>query len=269
MPKKQPWRLAEVTLKEVRKANYKVAVLPFGATEPHNLHLPYATDNYEAAAICDRACAWAWKRGARVALLPGIPFGANQNLQKFPLAISLDQEQLDGIVASVAQSLENSGVHKLVVVNGHGGNNFQPGLRTLYGRSSVFCCLINWFQILTKAENAALFEHPGEHADEMETSLVQAIAPHTVEMKWADNGGTYPSRFEAVNAGWVWHPRAWERVTRNSGHGDPRKATAAKGRKMLGLLEQRIGKFLADLAAAKMDEAFPFDHSKPASPARR
>ena len=258
MPTLKPWRLAEVTLKQVRKIGYQAAILPFGATEPHNLHLPYATDNYEVVEICDRACAWAWKRGAKIALLPHIPFGADQNMLTFPMTISLDQEQLDGIVASTARSLERHGVKKLVVINGHGGNNFQPGLRTLYGRSPVFCCLINWYQAMSDV-GARLFTHPGEHADEMETSLVQAIAPQLVELRWADDGATNPSRFTAARNGWVWYPRPWERVTKNSGHGDPRKASAEKGARFLELAEDRIGRFLVELAYAKMDRSFPFD----------
>lgn len=260
MPTRNLWRLAEVTLKQVRKTKYQVAVLPFGATEPHNLHLPYATDNYEVEAICDRACAWAWKRGARVALLPGIPFGCDQNLMEFPMTVSVDQEQLDGIVASVARSLEHHGVTKLVVVNGHGGNNFQPGLRTLFGRSKVFCCLVNWYQMMSD-EGGKIFESPGEHADEMESSLVLALRPDLVEMAWADDGGTFPSRFEAGRRGWAWYPRPWERVTKNSGFGDPRKASAAKGRRYLALCESRFGQFLVELARAPRDKAFPFDRS--------
>ena len=266
MPMKKPWRLGEITLSEVRKTRFEAAVLPFGANEPHNLHLPYGTDNYEVVEICDRACEWAWKKGARIALLPHIPFGADQNMMRFPMTVSLDQEQLDGIVASVAHSLEQHGVMKLLIVNGHGGNNFQPGLRTLYGRSKVFCCLLNWWSA-TSDRDKTIFEHVGDHADEREPSLVQAIAPHLVNMEWADDGAVYPSRFEAARNGWVWYPRPWERLTKNSGNGDPRKASAKKGRLYLKLLEERVGNFLLELAREKMDATFPFQRplGKPAA----
>src|SRR4051812_12947747 len=54
---------------------FEVAVLPFGATEPHNLHLPYATDTLQVEVIAERACARAHERGARVVLLPAVPYG--------------------------------------------------------------------------------------------------------------------------------------------------------------------------------------------------
>ena len=42
-----PWKLAETNYGEVKQRDYEVAVLPFGATEPHNLHLPYSMDTIE------------------------------------------------------------------------------------------------------------------------------------------------------------------------------------------------------------------------------
>ena len=51
------WVLAEQTHGEVRRQKWNVAVLPFGATEPHNFHLPYGTDIFEADTLARRACA--------------------------------------------------------------------------------------------------------------------------------------------------------------------------------------------------------------------
>ena len=101
---KAPWRLSEISLKDVRATPPEVAVITFGATEPHNLHLPYGTDNFEVTTIADRACERAWNDGARVVLLPNIPFGNEQNLFKFPLAIHVEQEVLNTIVESVDKS---------------------------------------------------------------------------------------------------------------------------------------------------------------------
>ena len=262
MATQHPWRLSEVTLKQVREIGYEAAVLPFGATEPHNLHLPYATDNIEVVEICDRACRWAWERGARVALLPHIPFGCDHNLMEFPMAISVDQALLNQIVESVAKSLERHNVMKLAVVNGHGGNEFKGGIRDIYGRSKVFCCLINWYQMMAD-EGKKIFEnHDGDHAEEMETSLVQALEPELVNMEWADDGATRKSRFELARQGGVWYPRPWEKLTKNSGCGDPRKASAEKGKRYLKAAEERFGNFLLELARAPMDEDFPFEPRK-------
>jgi creatinine amidohydrolase len=258
MPMKQPWRLAEVTLVDVRRRPCEVAVLPVGATEPHNMHLPFGTDCFEVTEACDRACAWAWKRGAKVTLLPTLPFGADQNMLAFPMVINLDQDVLDRIVASVAESLERHGVRKLVIVNGHGGNDFQPGLRTLFRRSKLFCCYIDWWQVALTEGGQKILEKPGNHADEMETSLMLEIAPHLVNLEWADEGQVRESRFHGAHKGWAWYPRPWDRLTTNTGVGDPRKGTAAKGRKLLKIAEEQMGRFLLELARARQDKYFPF-----------
>ena len=73
------WVLAEQNHAFIRSQKWEVAVLPFGATEPHNLHMPYGTDNFEVDAVSQRACERAYKAGARVLLLPTIPYGVNTN----------------------------------------------------------------------------------------------------------------------------------------------------------------------------------------------
>jgi creatinine amidohydrolase len=46
-----------------------------GATEPHNYHLPYGTDSLETAKIAEEAAEKAWKKGAKIMVLPTIPLG--------------------------------------------------------------------------------------------------------------------------------------------------------------------------------------------------
>src|SRR5437588_3230440 len=71
------WVLAEQNHHFTRSQQWEAAVLPFGATEPHNLHMPYGTDNYQVDLIGHRACEKAYKAGAKVVLLATITFGFN------------------------------------------------------------------------------------------------------------------------------------------------------------------------------------------------
>ncbi len=70
-------------------------MIPLGATEPHNLHLPYGTDALEASIIGDKVCEVAYRRGAKVVLLPTIPYGVQTNMRRLPLAINVNPATLD------------------------------------------------------------------------------------------------------------------------------------------------------------------------------
>src|SRR6476646_4635153 len=81
--------LAEHLHAFTRSQKWQAAVLPFGATEPHNLHMPYGTDTLQVEAIGRQACQYAFERGAKVLLLPAMPFGVNTNHLEIPGALAL------------------------------------------------------------------------------------------------------------------------------------------------------------------------------------
>jgi creatinine amidohydrolase len=251
--------LAEQLHGFTRSHAWEVAVLPFGATEPHNLHMPYGTDVFQVEEIGRRACAYAYEAGAKVVLLPAVPFGVNTNHLKVPgaLACSLTPTTLLAILTDLTDSLSRQGVKKLMLLNGHGGNELKPLTRELHHRSDVFLCVCDWYRVAAD-QYPKLFEKPGEHADEVETSLGLAFFPDLVRPELADDGAAKPCRFEAVNRGWVSVTRPWHLVSRNTGLGDPRAATAEKGRALMDILTERIGRFLVELAAVPRDATFPY-----------
>jgi creatinine amidohydrolase len=250
--------LAEQTHAFVREQSWQATVLPFGATEPHNLHMPYGTDTFQVEELARRACARAWEQGARVTLLPAIPFGVNTNHLKVPggLACSLLPTTLLEIISDLAESLSLQGVKKLVLLNGHGGNELKPLMRQLHHRSDVFLCLCDWYRMAADLY-PSIFEKPGEHADEVETSLGLAFFPNLMRPV-LDDGRAAPTRFEAINRGWVSITRPWHLVSVNTGLGDPRPATAEKGQRLMDALSLRLGDFLTELAKAERDERFPY-----------
>jgi creatinine amidohydrolase len=255
----RPWALAEQNHAFVRSQSWEVAVLPFGATEPHNLHMPYGTDNYQVEAIADRACRRAYDAGARVVLLPLMPFGVNTNHLQVPgaLACSVTPTTLLHLLTDLVDSLQRQGLRKLVLLNGHGGNELKPLTRELHHRTGVFLCVCDWFRMAVD-QYAGLFEQPGEHADEVETSLGLAFFPDLVHPELADDGAARPSRFQAINRGWVSITRPWHLVSKNTGLGNPAAASADKGRRLMELLTERLATFLVELSAAALDDTFPY-----------
>lgn len=258
------WILSEMNYGYVKNHPYHVAVLPMGATEPHNFHLPYGTDTYESEAIGSRICEAAFKKGARVVMLPAIPYGTDTNQMEFPLAMNLNPSTLGQVIRDIVDSLEKHRIFKLLILNSHGGNDFKPLLRELYGKTPVQLFLCNWYGETTADVKKDIFESAGDHAGEMETALGLAYFPELVALDpetgkiTADEGAVNPTRFEAVNRGWVSITRPWHLLTKNTGSGNPHPATAEKGRQFMEVLVDRLSHFLVELAESPLDERFPF-----------
>jgi creatinine amidohydrolase len=256
------WKLSETNYGAVKGRSFEVAVLPLGATEPHNLHLPYGTDTFEADVIGENICEAAQARGAKVVLLPTIPYGTETNQMAFPLAMNVNPTTLFAVITDLVDSLARHGIRKIVLLNSHGGNDLKPLVRELYGKTPAWLFLCNWYRVLDDMREK-LFEHPDDHAGEMETSLALAFFPQLVARKpdgslAADDGAVRPTKFEAVNRGWVSITRPWHLLTTNSGAGNPHQATAEKGQRFMQALVDRLATFLVELSEAKIDEQFPF-----------
>lgn len=258
----RPWNLLETTYAFTKEHRFEVAVLPFGATEPHNLHLPYGTDVFEATLIGEHVCEAAHRRGANVVLLPTIPFGTETNLRAFPLALNLNPSTLLQVLKDLVVSLETTGIYKLLLLNSHGGNELKPMLRELYGRTGVQIFLCNWYQMVSD-QYGTIFERRDDHAGEMETSFMMAFRPDLVRYHddgslIADEGTTSEPRLDAIARNWVSITRPWHLLTTNAGSGNPHAATEEKGRKLMNLVVNRLSDFLVELSAATIDDRFPF-----------
>lgn len=244
----RPYVLAESNWKSVKDTDYEVAILPWGATEPHNFHLPYATDNHETEAIAERAAEIAWKAGAKVVVLPTVPFGVNTGQLDLRLAINMNPSTQLALLNDLAMAISSQGVKKLLILNGHGGNDFRQIIRELQPRVNLFICTINWWTCVSGKD---YFDEPGDHAGEMETSVMMALEPEMLRpLSEAGPGKAKKFRVAGLRDGWAWAPRQWSKVTSDTGTGDPSASTAAKGEKFLKAVTERIGGFLVDLARA-------------------
>src|SRR6478735_221267 len=127
----RPYILSETNWKAVRDTTFDVAILPWGATEAHNYHLPYATDVIECDWVAAESARMAWERGARVVVLPTVPFGVNTGQLDIKLCLNMNPSTQAALLRDLASALEGQGISKLVILNGHGGNDFRPMIREL------------------------------------------------------------------------------------------------------------------------------------------
>jgi creatinine amidohydrolase len=251
----RPHVLSESRWKTVRSIDFHAAMLPWGAVEAHNLHLPYGTDVMQSEFIAAESARIAWDRGARVLVLPAVPFGVNTGQLEIRGDINMNPSTQLAVLGDVAESLARQGFRKLVILNGHGGNEFKPMIRELQPKfPSLFLCLVNWFQTVPLGD---FFSDTGEHGAEMETSNMLAIAPGLVApLSEAGEGKLHRFRLEGLRNGTAWAPRDWPKATSDTGIGDPAQASEEKGRDYLKAVTEKIGAFLVELAQADPDKLY-------------
>ena len=250
----RPYVLEETTWKTVRETDYSVAILPWGATEAHNYHMPYGTDNYEASYVAAESARRAWDAGARVVVLPTLPFGVNTGQLDIKLTINMHPSTQLLVLRDIVSSLEAQGIGKLVILNSHGGNDFKQMIRELQATSRVFIATVNWWNTV---DPKAFFDIPGDHAGELETSVMMEIAPELL-LPLSEAGSGHARKFNVAGLrdGLAWAPRSWTQVTDDTGSGDPAAASREKGVKHLDAVTERIAAFLVDLAAADVAKIY-------------
>lgn len=239
--------LLKETYGVVKELHYDFAVLPWGATEPHNNHLPYLTDCYMAYAVAvDSVGKTLEQSGIRGMVLPPIPLGSQnpgQTNQPFCLHGRYETQRL--VMRDIIESLQRQGINKLVIMNGHGGNNFKNMIRDFaLDYPGMIIANSEWFKVIPPND---YFEMADDHAGELETSVMMHYYPELVRLETAGEGRVNKFNIEAFNKGQVWIPRHWEKIAPDTGAGDPRRATAEKGKRFAAAVTDALAAFYIDL----------------------
>ena len=251
----RPYILAESNWKTIKDSSFELAILPWGATEAHNYHLPYGTDIMEADCIAAEAARLAWERGAKLTVLPTIPFGVNTGQFDVTLDINMNPSTQLMIIRDVVEVLDRQGIYKLIILNSHGGNDFKAIIRELGLKfPKMFICSCNWFQAM---DQKLFFENKDDHAGEMETSLLMYLRPNLVlPLEQAGDGASKKFVFTAMKEGWAWAERKWTQVTKDTGVGDPRQANAEKGERYFKAVTKKVADFFFDVAKTNQKDFY-------------
>jgi len=251
----RPYILSETNWKTLKDTEFELAVLPWGATEAHNFHLPYGTDNFEAEELAAESARIAYEKGAKVIVLPTIPFGVNTGQSDILLDINLNPSTQLAILSDIVEVLNRQGIYKLLIFNSHGGNDFKPIVRELGLKfPKMFICISNWFQT---SDKNGFFDNPGDHADEMETSLMLFLKPELVLPKenWGE-GKEKKNKIKGFLEGLVWAERKWSQVSEDTGIGDPSLSTAKKGELFFRHITTKLGGAFFDICNADIDNLY-------------
>ena len=197
---------------KVKDRKYDIVILPWGATEPHNLHLPYMTDcilSHDVAV--DAALMAIQKYGVNCMVMPPIGMGSqNPGQRELPFCIHTRYETQKAILTDIVSSLYVQGIRKLIIIKDH-------------------------------------FENPGDHADEVETSVMMHYHPELVNLEEAGNGEYKTFAVQSLNEKVAWIPRNWGKVSKDTGVGDPRGASVEKGKKFAEAVAEKYAKLFDEL----------------------
>jgi creatinine amidohydrolase len=209
-----------------------LVILPVGALEEHGPHLPLAADIVQPLAL---AKAVARKRGGLV--LPPLWYGYCSSTRPYPGTVSLEVDTLRRVARDLVEDLHRNGVRKLLVVSGHAGSGHMAALRE--GAKEVAARHDDYrIAVLTDYDFAYELLGQGDipardgHAGFVETSRVLALARRLVKghEKVKPDWPTF-HRFEIMGK-----PQTkWKTGVQ----GDPRRASAAVGRRVNAHVERR------------------------------
>ncbi|MEJ2720031.1 MAG: creatininase family protein [bacterium] len=251
--------LAEMTWPQARQRfrEVDVALLPVGSIEQHGPHLPLDTDafdaDYLARAVADRCSA------PRPTVLPLIPYGVSYHHAEFSGTISIGNGTLSRLVYEIGMSLARNGVTKIVIINGHGGND--PALnfaaQEINRDARIFVCVDSGET--SDVDIYSMIDTPNDvHAGEIETSTSLATRPDLVRMQNAEKlVPEFSSKYLDFTSkrGISWYAFT-KRISESGVMGDPTKATAEKGRQRWEAMIRHLVAFVEDLKQITLDEIF-------------
>src|SRR5690606_35960610 len=191
----------------------------------------------------------------RVIVLPTVPFGVNTGQPDVLLDINMNPSTQLAVLRDVVQVLSRQKINKLIIFNSHGGNDFKTMIRELgLQYPDMFLCTCNWFRAIDQKE---YFDHQDDHAGEMETSLLMYLTPSLVRpLDEAGDGTAKKFKINAIREGWAWAERRWTQVTKDTGVGDPRKATAEKGKQFFKAITGKVADFFYEVSKADRDDLY-------------
>jgi creatinine amidohydrolase len=219
-----------------------LVILPIGATEQHGPHLATGTDALLASTVAGRAAAIAAGRSSRpLVLTPTLPIGASDHHFPFGGTLSLRQETLLAVLGDLARSVVRCGGQRLVLVNGHGGN--QGGAQAAAAEAATEHGLaVAYVDYWRLASDPGGGEIPG-HAGEFETSMVLAVAP---ELVGRPTGRPNPPTAPFVSDVHIHSAAGWQAIDGYTD--DPARADADRGQRWLNQCVETLADRIVTLA---------------------
>lgn len=254
-----PFQWGELTWPDAasRLQAVDLALLPVGSIEQHGPHLPLDTDAFDAHYLAVRIAEAS--SHPQPLVMPLIPYGVSFEHDGFPGTLSISNEALTRMVTDVGISAARNGIRKLIIINGHGGNDaaLNFAAQMISRETKIFVCVDSGET--SDVDISQLIQTPGDvHAGEIETSTALAVRPHLVRLdRVVEEVPTFSSRYLNLSSkrlvSWYAHT---DRISRSGVLGDPTKATADKGEKIWDIMIAHLVALVEDLKTVSLEELY-------------
>ncbi len=252
-----PFRLEELTVPDYIKAvekSSKTCILPIGVFEKHGPHLPLGTDLYAAREFAIRAAEKEY-----TVVFPWYYFSQINEAKHQPGTIAYSPELIWKVLQETLDELARNGFEKIIIVNGHGGNNAFLNFFGMAQLSERRSYSLYWFQptddpeVIKKAEELTQHDPYNQHAGNEESSVMKSLIPEFVHLDRAgQQSGIDQDRLKNLHNVYtgIW----WYAKYPNHYSGDGSKANAQAGELLIDSTVKQLVKMIQDV---KKDEMVP------------
>jgi creatinine amidohydrolase len=237
--------LSEISAHQLEQiiSDETIGLLIFGACENHGNHMPFGSDFIMPFELAKRVAA---RYGKKILIFPPIPYGVSSHHKDFFMTVSIEPDTMMNVIRNILQSLVDNNIKRILIINGHDGNiaPIELASRIIKERnpSIVISCLESWWTLVGSIDKELFNAWDGlGHGGEAETSAMLAVRPDLVNMTVAPKD-VIPKLPENVRIYWKFNE-----LTDTGATGAPRKATKAKGDKIINILENVLLAFIIDM----------------------
>lgn len=238
----------DLTAEELRAKAAKdtIVVLPVASIEQHGPHLPVGVDTVLCSGVCKAAAERAGD--VEVVVAPTLWCGMAEHHMAFGGTFTFDIPTYRAVLLAFLGSIERHGFHRVLIVNGHGGNiaALTAFLPDFARETRLHVEATTYFLLAHDALGPLLEDQQGvQHACEVETSMMMVLAPGSV--REARLGEAFGAREGLPGRPTVSRHRSFREMTETGVVGDARRATLQKGQACLDACAEALAGLLREM----------------------
>ena len=232
--------LDDVTMPEYERGvrSSRTVIIPFGSLEEHGGHLPLCTDTLQVVEICRRV---AERTGVHLA--PAVAYGVCRSSRNHPGTVGITTATLRAIAIDLVRDFHRHGMRSFVLISGHAGKThvltlIDAGEQLLDELPDIRVSVISEYDEIRAAARGIVEARDDSHAGEIETSRVLFLRPELVQGTSPAEWPEFPEALLVRDKRRHWRGGVW---------GDPSRASAEKGRRLVELAVERLSALVREL----------------------